>query len=76
MLSITMYLMSHPLVAIGLGILVLLCIYNVLRRQVRVAMGLWLLMLVVLFYIYMQAADLHPDTAEAVEVTPDASPDD
>ena len=54
MLPITLYLIDNPLVATGLGILIALCVYNVLRRQVRVAMGLWVLMLVVLFYIHSQ----------------------
>ncbi len=44
------------MIAMGLIILVVLCIYNVLRRQARVAMGSWLLILVVLFYIYSQTS--------------------
>ena len=55
MLSITYYLMGNPLIAAGLVILVLLCIYNILRRQVRVASGLWLVIVVVLLYVYVQA---------------------
>ena len=56
MLSITNFLIANPMVAMGLIILVALCIYNVLRRQARVAMGSWLLILVVLFYIYSQTS--------------------
>lgn len=56
MLPITQYLLQNPMVAFGLVILIALCIYNVLRRQTRVAMGAWLLILVVLFYIYTQAS--------------------
>ena len=54
MLQITLYLIENTLVAMGLAILVALCIYNVLRRQVRVALAAWLLILVVLFYIHSQ----------------------
>ena len=64
MLPITTYLLGNPLVAIGLGILVLLCIYNVLRKQVRVAMGLWLLVFVVLFYIYRQSVVTTPNPSK------------
>ncbi|MFH1566674.1 MAG: hypothetical protein ABIL09_01650 [Gemmatimonadota bacterium] len=56
MLAITYFLIAHPLVAVGLAILVLLCVYNVLRRQARTALGLWLLAVVVLVYIYAKAA--------------------
>jgi len=55
MLLIAYYLMDHPLVAVGLGILFLVCIHNILRRQVRIAAGLWVLILVVLMYTYVQA---------------------
>lgn len=55
MLPITLYLIDNPMVAVGLVILIALCIVNVLRRQARVAMGAWLLVLVVLFYIHTQA---------------------
>ena len=55
MLLIAYYLMGHPLVAVGLGILFLVCIHNILRRQVRIAAGLWVLIIVVLLYIYVQA---------------------
>ena len=54
MLPITNYLIVNPMIAMGLIILVLLCIYNVFRRQVRVAMGAWMLILVVLFYVHTQ----------------------
>ena len=50
----TLYLIANPLIGIGLGMLGLLCVYNILRRQGRVAMGLWLLIVVVLFYVYVQ----------------------
>ena len=50
----TLYLIANPLIGIGLGMLGLLCVYNILRRQGRVAMGMWLLIIVVLFYVYVQ----------------------
>ncbi len=50
----TLYMIANPLIGIGLGMLGLLCVYNILRRQGRVAMGLWLLIVVVLFYVYVQ----------------------
>ena len=56
MLPITYYLIANPLIACGLAILVVLCIANVLRRRVRIAIGLWLVILVTLVYVYMQAA--------------------
>jgi hypothetical protein len=56
MLSITLYLIANPMIALGLIILVVLGIYNVLRRQASMAMGSWLLILVVLFYIYSQTS--------------------
>jgi hypothetical protein len=65
MLPITLYLIENPLVAIGLGMLMALCVYNVLRRQVRVAMGLWVLMLVVLFYIYSQVGMPREDAMDS-----------
>ena len=50
----TLYMIANPLLGIGLGMLGLLCVYNILRRQGRVAMGMWLLIIVVLFYVYVQ----------------------
>ena len=64
MLSLTNYLIANPMIAMGLVILILLCIYNVLRRQARVAMGSWLLILVVLFYIYSQTSRPGADGAD------------
>ena len=55
--SITYYLIANPLIALGLGLLVLTCIYSVVRRQIRSAMGLWFLIIIVLFYIHVQLAD-------------------
>jgi len=57
MVAITYFLIGNPLVALGLAILILLCIYNVLRRQVRTAMGLWLLIIVVFVYVYAHSAE-------------------
>jgi hypothetical protein len=56
MLAITYYLIANPLIAIGLAILIVLCIYNIFRRQVRVAVGMWFLVIVVLLYAYRQTA--------------------
>ena len=57
MLPITYYLMANPFVALGLALLILLCIYNIFRRQVRAALGLWLLVIIVLFYVKVQVTD-------------------
>ena len=73
MLPITYYLIANPLIAIGLAILVVLCIANVLRRRVRTALGLWLVILATLVYVYMQAAieqRERPDTVD-IEDLPD-----
>lgn len=64
MLPITYYLIGNPFIALGLAILVLVCIYNILRRQVRVAAGLWLLIIVVLLYSYVQALNERSGTAD------------
>lgn len=48
------FLAANPLVAVGLGILAVLCVHNLLRRQVRVAVSLWLLIVVTLFFISRQ----------------------
>lgn len=52
--DVTLFLIANPLIAIGVGLLALLTIYNVLRRQVRVAMGMWLTLMASLFYIWVQ----------------------
>lgn len=57
MLAITYYLIGNPLVALGLALLILLCFYNVLRRQTRTAFSLWLVIVVVFIYVYVQAAE-------------------
>ena len=54
--GITLYLIANPLIGIGLGLLVLLSSYNALRRQGRIAMGMWLAVVVVLFYVYVQVS--------------------
>ena len=55
MLPITYFLIANPFIALGLIILIALCVYNVFRRQLRIAIGLWALIIVVLFYIHLQA---------------------
>ena len=57
MLPVTYYLMANPLVGVGFALLILLCVYNVFRRQVRIALGLWLLIIIVLFYIKLQVGE-------------------
>lgn len=52
--EVTLYLIANPLVAIGLSLLVVLCGYNLLRGETRVAMGLWLIVVAVAFYVYVQ----------------------
>ena len=54
--GITLYLIANPLIGLGLGLLALLCAYNALRRQGRIAMGMWLAVVVVLFYVYVQVS--------------------
>lgn len=56
MLAITYYLIGNPLIALGLAILILLCFYNVLRRQVRAALAMWLVIICVFVYVYAQSA--------------------
>jgi hypothetical protein len=61
--DVTLYLIANPLIAIGVGLLALLTVYNVLRGQVRVAMGMWLTLMASLFYVWVQisAQDLPSD---------------
>ena len=70
MLPITYFLIANPFIALGLIILIALCIYNVFRRQVRVALGLWALIIVVLFYIHIQAGQGMED-----EMSPESRPE-
>jgi len=51
---ITSYLIGHPLVAVGLAMLVILCVVSVLRKQVRTAIAMWALVLMTFFYLYLQ----------------------
>ena len=54
MFPITYYLIGHPLVALGLSMLILLCVVSVLRKQVRAAIALWALVLMTFLYVYLQ----------------------
>jgi hypothetical protein len=67
--DVILYLIANPFLGIGLVLLGLLCVYNALRRQSRVAMGMWLVMVVVMFYVYVHVTS---ETAEfnAVEMAP------
>lgn len=67
MLDITQYLIANPLIALGLGILVALCVYNLLRREMKVAIGMWLAILAVLFYVHVQAAARYADEQDLVQ---------
>jgi len=51
---ITYYLIGHPLIALGLAMLVILCVVSVLRRQVRTAIALWALVFMTFLYVYLQ----------------------
>ena len=54
MFPITSYLIGHPLIALGLAIFVLLCAVSVLRKQIRTAITLWVLILITFLYVYVQ----------------------
>ena len=51
---ITYYLIGHPLIALGLAMLAILCVVSVLRRQVRTAIALWALVFMTFLYVYLQ----------------------
>ena len=52
--AFTQFLIANPYIAIGLAILVALLVHNLLRRQVRTALTLWLITMVVLIYVWLQ----------------------
>ena len=68
MLPITYYLFANPLIVIGLAILVVLCIVNVLRRRVRIAIGMWMVILVTMIYVYIQAAAEQRELPDTVDL--------
>lgn len=68
--DVTLYLIANPLIGIGLGLLVLLCGYNLLRRQTRIAMGLWLIIVAVAFYVYVQVLNESAELDKTEMVTP------
>lgn len=76
MYDVTLYLMANPLIATGLGLLALLTIYNVLRGQTRVALGMWLVFVAALFYVWVQVSSDREgiDDAELVEPPQEQSP--
>lgn len=49
------YLKSHPLVAVGLGILLGFFLSNLLRRMIRIALILGLILLAGLYWLHRQA---------------------
>jgi hypothetical protein len=57
MRDVILYLITNPFLGVGLVLLALLIMYNVIRRQTRIAMGMWLLMVAVLFYIWVQVSN-------------------
>ena len=56
MRDVTLYLIANPLIAIGTALLGLLFVYNMMRRQVRIAVGMWLAIVAVLFYVLVQVS--------------------
>ena len=54
MFPITSYLIGHPLDAVGLAMLVILCVISVLRKQIRTAIAMWALVLMTFLYLYLQ----------------------
>lgn len=52
--AFTQFLIANPYIAIGLAILVALLVHNLLRRQVRTALTLWLIIAVVVLYAWLQ----------------------
>ena len=55
MFPITYYLIGHPLIALALAMFAILCVISVLRRQVRFAITLWVLILITFLYVYVQS---------------------
>ncbi|MDA0335619.1 MAG: hypothetical protein O2782_10670 [bacterium] len=54
--NVILYLIANPFLGLGLSLMVLLCVYNALLRRTRVAMGMWLVAVVVMFYVYVQVS--------------------
>ena len=64
---VTLYLIANPLIAIGTALLGLLFVYNMMRRQVRIAVGMWLAIVAVLFYVFVQVS-AEPDELGDIEM--------
>jgi hypothetical protein len=75
MQNVVLYLIANPFIGVGLALLVLLCAYNLFRRKPRVAMGLWLVTVVVMFYVYVQVT-AENDELNAIDLAapPDTAP--
>jgi hypothetical protein len=71
MRDVIFYMIANPFIGIGLALLALLTMYNVIRRQTRLAMGMWLLMVAVLFYVWVQVSS---EAAEFNEIELAAPP--
>ena len=59
--NVILYLIANPFLGVGLSLMVLLCVYNALLRRSRVALGLWLVAVVVMFYVYVQVSAENSD---------------
>ena len=75
MQNVVLYLIANPFIGVGLALLVLLCAYNLFRRKPRVAMGLWFVTVVVMFYVYVQVT-AENDELNAIDLAapPDTAP--
>ncbi len=70
MRDVTLYLIANPLIAIGTALLGLLFVYNMMRRQVRIAVGMWLAIVAVLFYVFVQVSAETDELSDIEMVAP------
>ncbi|HJP30217.1 MAG: hypothetical protein QF689_13360 [Candidatus Latescibacteria bacterium] len=70
MRDVTLYLIANPLIAIGTALLGLLFVYNMMRRQVRIAVGMWLAIVAVLFYVLVQVSAETDELSDIEMVAP------
>jgi|TARA_B100001964_G_C13750735_1_gene387369 lipopolysaccharide export LptBFGC system permease protein LptF len=68
--DVTLYLIANPLIAIGTALLGLLFVYNMMRRQVRIAVGMWLAIVAVLFYVLVQVSAETDELSDIEMVAP------
>ena len=70
MRDVTLYLIANPLIAIGTALLGLLFVYNMMRRQVRIAVGMWLAIVAVLYYVLVQVSAETDELSDIEMVAP------